>query len=143
MNLLDLCGSLVPTAFRADGLPSGLTLMAPAFQDQAVLEWAGRVHHTAKTGAGLDRGFDPESFTPSNGADSLIELFVCGAHMNGLSLNHQLTDLGSEFARTTRTAPAYPDVSPTLFGNLARTPWFGSMRGNDPTSQRRDLAHPL
>ncbi len=107
MNLLDLCGCAVPTAFRADGLPSGLTLMAPAFQDQAVLEWAGRVHHTAKTGAGLDRGFDPESFTPSNGADSLIELFVCGAHMNGLSLNHQLTDLGSEFARTTRTAPAY------------------------------------
>ncbi len=36
-----------------------------------------------------------------------IELVVCGAHLRGLPLNHQLTDLGGTFVREDRTAPFY------------------------------------
>jgi allophanate hydrolase len=39
--------------------------------------------------------------------DLFLDLFVCGAHMKGLPLNRQLADLGSEFLRTTETAPTY------------------------------------
>ena len=54
MNLFDLCGCAVPTAFREDGLPSGVTLFAPAFRDEQVLRWSGNIHRTAQTGSGLN-----------------------------------------------------------------------------------------
>ncbi len=36
-----------------------------------------------------------------------VELVVVGAHLRGQPLNHQLTDLGATFERSTRTAPLY------------------------------------
>ena len=36
-----------------------------------------------------------------------INLAVCGAHMSGLPLNHQLTQLGASFVKTTQTAQGY------------------------------------
>lgn len=36
-----------------------------------------------------------------------INLAVCGAHMSGLPLNHQLTELGAIFVKTTSTAKGY------------------------------------
>jgi allophanate hydrolase len=36
-----------------------------------------------------------------------ISVAVCGAHMSGLPLNHQLTERGARLARTCRTAPDY------------------------------------
>lgn len=38
MNLLDLAGLALPAGFRANGLPFGLTLAAPAFFDEALLQ---------------------------------------------------------------------------------------------------------
>ena len=106
MNLLDLCGCAVPTAFREDGLPSGLTLFAPAFHDHEVLRWAGEIHRTAQTGAGLELEFEPESYYQAEEMER-IDLFVCGSHMSGLPLNKQLTELGAEFLREVKTASYY------------------------------------
>jgi hypothetical protein len=36
-----------------------------------------------------------------------LRLVVAGAHMSGLRLNHQLTDLGARLSRATKTAPVY------------------------------------
>ena len=36
-----------------------------------------------------------------------IDVAVCGAHMSGLPLNHQLLLLGAEFVLKTKTAPKY------------------------------------
>jgi allophanate hydrolase len=36
-----------------------------------------------------------------------MAVVVCGAHMSGLSLNHQLTERGGRFLRTAWTAPTY------------------------------------
>jgi allophanate hydrolase len=44
VNLLDLCALAVPAAIRADGAPSGVTLVAPAGQD-ALLASIGRALH--------------------------------------------------------------------------------------------------
>jgi allophanate hydrolase len=37
----------------------------------------------------------------------LVKLAVCGAHMSGLPLNHQLTERGGRLVQTCRTAPRY------------------------------------
>src|SRR3954466_788804 len=44
VNLLDLCGLALPAAMRADGIPFGITLLAPAGYD-AALAGIGRVFH--------------------------------------------------------------------------------------------------
>jgi allophanate hydrolase len=48
-----------------------------------------------------------------------VELVVCGAHMAGLPLNHQLTDRGARLLAATQTASEYrlvalPDGRPGL-----------------------------
>ena len=48
VNLLDLCGLALPAAMRADDIPFGITLLAPAGRD-ALLASIGRVFH-ADTG---------------------------------------------------------------------------------------------
>jgi hypothetical protein len=40
-------------------------------------------------------------------SSSMLQLVVAGAHMSGLRLNHQLTDLGGHLLRATKTAPVY------------------------------------
>lgn len=40
MNLLDLCGIAIPAGFRRDGIASGVTLFAPAWQDGHLFELA-------------------------------------------------------------------------------------------------------
>ena len=44
VNLLDLCGLALPAAFTPEGVPFGITLLAPGGQD-AVLAEIGRVFH--------------------------------------------------------------------------------------------------
>ncbi len=41
-NLLDLAAIAVPAGFRADGLPLGVTLMAPAGSDRSLASLAAR-----------------------------------------------------------------------------------------------------
>ncbi len=36
-----------------------------------------------------------------------IDIAVCGAHMRGLPLNHQLTELDATFIKAAKTAPCY------------------------------------
>ena len=121
MNLLDLCGCAVPTSFREDGLPAGLTLYAPAYHDQQVLDWSGKIHLSAKTGAGLEKNFIPEPAKIRND-ESTLDLFVCGAHMTGLPLNHQLTELGAEFIKEVSTGPEYQMVALPPLGSLPERP---------------------
>jgi allophanate hydrolase len=56
VNLLDLCAVAVPGGFRAsNGLPFGVTLIAPAFADAALALLADRLHRSLGEGAGLSR----------------------------------------------------------------------------------------
>jgi len=50
MNLLDLSATAVPTGFQKNGLPFGVTICAPAFQDTALLKLAAKLQaQTSKT----------------------------------------------------------------------------------------------
>jgi len=87
MNLFDLSGVAVPAGFRSDGLPFGVTLVGPCGAERALLRLAGKFHHE------LDPGY--------------IAIAVCGAHMAGLPLNHQLQTRGGYWLQSTHTAAAY------------------------------------
>jgi allophanate hydrolase len=111
MNLLDLCGVAVPAGFQANGLPFGVTLVAPAFRDRALLPLADAMHRAADTGMGaaLLPMPDPiETGSPAVAAsDETLVLAVCGAHMSGLPLNGELTGRGATLIRTCRSAAKY------------------------------------
>jgi allophanate hydrolase len=46
VNLLDLAAVAVPAGFRSNGLPFGVSLIGPAFSDEALLALADRFHRT-------------------------------------------------------------------------------------------------
>lgn len=81
VNLMDLAALAIPAGRRADGLPFGVTLIAPPGSDYRLLNLAERLEY--------------------------IELAVVGAHLTGQPLNHQLTERGATLLRTTKTAADY------------------------------------
>jgi len=107
MNLLDLSAIAVPAGFQKDGLPFGATLAAPAFADEALCalgEIAQRAMVTTMGATGLPF---PEKSLIGDFSTNTIRVAVCGAHMSGLPLNHQLVERGARLARKCRTAPGY------------------------------------
>ena len=100
VNLLDCSGVAIPAGFRADGLPGGVTLIAPAFADDALAVLADRLHRAQPFGMGRDRAAALAGEAMSAGDDGLLEIAVVGAHLTGMPLNHQLTSRdGSYCAR--------------------------------------------
>lgn len=108
MNLLDLSAVATPTGFTAGGLPFGVTLFGPAFLDQSLLNLAGRLQRQQQLPMGTSERSVPalDRALPGHG-EQRLPIAVCGAHMEGLALNHQLTDLGGRLLRRTRTAAEY------------------------------------
>ena len=107
MNLLDLCAIAVPAGFRSDGLPFGVTLFAPAFRDCELLPIADRLQRASSTPLGATGSPFPERPALEPDTRQFVPVAVCGAHMSGLPLNHQLTERKARLLRATRTAPEY------------------------------------
>jgi allophanate hydrolase len=106
VNLLDLAAVAVPAGFRSDGLPFGVTLVGRAQSDADLLALAGRLHHATPVMLGaLDVGVP--SAEPTQAAGERVHVAVCGAHMEGLPLNHQLASRDAVLITRTRTAPSY------------------------------------
>src|SRR6266404_795718 len=94
VNLLDLCGLALPAAIRPDGIPFGITLLAPAGHD-ALLGSIGRVFHAdtqLKLGAEGAMQTPLAVLAPSANADE-IPIAVVGAHLSGMVLNSELKSL--------------------------------------------------
>jgi allophanate hydrolase len=107
MNLLDLAALAVPAGFQGDGLPFGITLIAPAFGDAALLALAERFHHASVSTLGATPHPVPAPADPPAARPGRIRVAVCGAHMEGLPLNHQLTERGARLVNRATTAPCY------------------------------------
>lgn len=99
LNLLDLAALAVPAGFTASGLARGVTLVAPAFHEPQLMV-LGAAHEAALAGQDVPV---PARTEAAGG----MELLVVGAHLSGLALNHQLTELGGSFVRAIKTAPVY------------------------------------
>jgi allophanate hydrolase len=107
-NLLDLSAVAVPAGFRGDGLPFGVTLLAPAFYDPLVAAIGGALHRTTGLPLGATGHRHPEpSPPPAATTFPYVSLAVVGAHLSGQPMNHELTALGAKLRRATRTAPEY------------------------------------
>ena len=107
MNLLDLAAIALPAGFQRDGLPFGVTFVAPAFNDEVLCslgEIAQRAAVKTMGATGLPLPTEnPEERRNAN----LIQVAVCGAHMSGLPLNYQLTERGARLVAKARTASSY------------------------------------
>ena len=131
MNLLDLAGVAVPAGFRPDGLPFGITLVGPRGTDRELLHWAGRLQRAAgdRLGAMPAAAREPplaQAREPAR-AGARLHIAVCGAHMEGLPLNHQLLTRGGRLVRAARTAASYRLLA--LPGEPARPGLVRSARG--------------
>jgi len=108
MNLLDYAAVAVPAGFREDGLPFGVTLFGPAFSDQALAVYGDRLHGALDLPLGATSRKDRVPYAgAAAAAEPVMRLAVCGAHLSGLPLNHQLTERGGRLLAATRTAPCY------------------------------------
>jgi allophanate hydrolase len=107
VNLLDLSGLAIPAAMRADGIPFGITLLAPAGRD-ALLASIGRVFHadTKLTVGAKGVAQAPLAPLPASGSDE-IPIAVVGAHLSGMALNGELKALNGKLVEATKTAPDY------------------------------------
>jgi allophanate hydrolase len=128
VNLLDCCAVAVPAGFRADGLPAGVTLIAPAFADDALAVLADRLHRAGFCGMGRERDASPPKSALAAPTGDRMTIAVVGAHLSGMPLNHQLTEAGGVLMKTLRTARDYrlfvlPDTTPPKPG-LVRDPAF-------------------
>ena len=106
VNLMDLAAVAVPAGFTPAGLPFGVSLIAPAWNDADLLALAGRLQRACVSTLGATTLSLPPAPAVTAGTD-LIDVMVCGAHMSGLPLNKQLLERGAWLINTTRTAPVY------------------------------------
>lgn len=83
-NLLDLCAIAVPENSNDFKMPFGITIFALCENESLILGTAER--------------FLKGEYT---------QLAVCGLHMEGLSLEYQIKELGGKFNRHSKTAPFY------------------------------------
>lgn len=107
MNLLDCAGISVPAGFQSDGLPWGVTFVALAMQDRKLLSYANRWQQTMGLTLGATQQLLPESKSRSVEFAHSIPVVVCGAHLEGLPLNWQLTERGATLLEKTATSAAY------------------------------------
>ncbi len=107
VNLLDLCGLALPASMRDDGIPFGITLLAPAGRD-AELASIGRVFHAdTKLTIGAKSLAQPQLASLPAWAGEEIAIAVVGAHLSGMALNGELQALGGRLIEETATAPDY------------------------------------
>ena len=107
MNLLDYASIAVPAGLTNNNMPFGVTLVSFAFTDKKLLAFANKLHHALPNKLGATSWPLPDTAMPDVNHPITIPLLVCGAHMQDLPLNHQLTDNQATFIEACKTAPHY------------------------------------
>jgi allophanate hydrolase len=130
VNLADCCAIALPAAMRTDGLPFGITLIAPAWQDAALAAFGKTWHAATRLPLGSLDKKQPESISSTEPPKGYVRLAVVGAHLTGMPLNAQLQERKALFVESTFTAKNYrlfalPDTTPPKPG-LIRTEGEGA-----------------
>jgi len=99
VNLLDMAAVAVPAGVKANGVGFGISFIAPADTDRALLGlaavWADATGHPAPPPLDLE------------GKMQTVKLAVVGAHLEGMPLHWQLTSRNAVFVGAFETAPSY------------------------------------
>ncbi|MBS0521596.1 MAG: allophanate hydrolase, partial [Proteobacteria bacterium] len=94
VNFFRLSALALPAGFRPDGLPFGITLVGHHGQDRTLLQFGGRWQREVPLPLGRTRSRLPAQEAGPGAVEDRVSLAVVGAHMSGLPLNHQLTQIG-------------------------------------------------
>ncbi|WP_180003217.1 MULTISPECIES: allophanate hydrolase [unclassified Acinetobacter] len=107
-NLADLSAIAVPAGFRADGLPFGITFIAPAWHDTALADFAEKWQKHLKLPLGAVAKTLPEANSVMSAPSAQhFRVAVVGAHLTGMPLNFQLTTRQAVHVETTTTSADY------------------------------------
>lgn len=133
VNLADMAALAIPSGFRNDGLPNGITLIGKTFTDYALLDLANRYfsqkfpNNSRSYGIFTDRKvLDLDNVTgPEVAPSSSIKLAVVGAHLKGLPLHWQLEKVNATYLSSPKTSKSYqlfalPKNGPILKPGLRR-----------------------
>jgi allophanate hydrolase len=108
VNLLDYAALSVPSAIRPDGLPFGITLIAPCGSDWQLADLGQRYHHATGLGQGATgQPLPPMAPIKALQAQKTLRVAVVGAHLSGMPLNGQLTERGATLVCQAQTAAHY------------------------------------
>ncbi|MGH8492720.1 MAG: allophanate hydrolase [Moraxellaceae bacterium] len=109
VNLMDWCALAVPACMRADGLPFGITLIAPAWKDAALADFGKRWQKAQALPLGATaKAFSSSALQPLIPVlENTITVAVVGAHLSGMPLNTQLIERGAVLLESTKTAAKY------------------------------------
>lgn len=110
VNLLGMAALALPGPFREDGLPAGVTLIAPGGADHRLAEMARSWEPALHLRLGVSQDTPPRGNTPLEPLpyfEETVQIAVVGAHLSGLPLNWQLLERGARLLETTQTAPEY------------------------------------
>ena len=105
VNFADLAAIALPNTIRADGLPSGVTFIAPAWHDQALANFAQKWQ--ALTALTLGKSQQHYQKTLEITSKNSVKLAVVGAHLTAMPLNFQLTTRQGTLLNKTYTAKNY------------------------------------
>ena len=127
VNLLGLAALALPSRVTSDGLPFGVTFIAPGGADAALVRWGFDWERAGPPTLGArlrDASADDRAPARVPLSAPVLRLAVVGAHLQGMPLHGQLVERGCRFVARTRTAAAYklfalPDTTPAKPG-LAR-----------------------
>lgn len=115
VNLLGWAALATPAGFKQDGLPFGVTWIAPGGADEALLE-LGAIWEAGQAlplGRHLRAAEPNDDNTGSDGNNLALnrqrshQIAVVGAHLSGMPLNGQLQAAGARLSQTTTTSKNY------------------------------------
>ena len=88
-------------------MPFGITLVGAAHHDRALLAFGARWQREVPLPLGKTTSQLPAVAHDPVLAEDRVSIAVVGAHMSGLPLNGQLTELGGRLESAGKTAPVY------------------------------------
>lgn len=111
VNLLGWSAIAIPASRLPDGLPFGITLIAPGWREPDLVRWAAQLEQQAGLPAGVTglharAAAAPSSWTVAAHGD-MVKVAVVGAHLRGMPLNHELQSCGARFLEATQTSASY------------------------------------
>ncbi|MCR5868778.1 allophanate hydrolase [Aquincola sp. J276] len=109
VNLLGWAAIALPAGFTAQGLPFGVTFIAPGGTDAALARLGSAWQAATALPLGATDAPCPAPGTPLRrpATEAVLPIAVVGAHLSGMPLNGQLTERGATLREATRTAPLY------------------------------------
>jgi len=107
VNLADCSALALPAVMRKDGLPFGITLIAPAWQDAALVKFGKIWQANTDLNLGTTNRKTPTVISKNVAPEGYVRLAVVGAHLTGMPLNVQLQERDAIFVESTLTENTY------------------------------------